>query len=190
MNVPNRMVIFPQTTQLSIPINIRKYPRNKAHLAYLTILDQDFQVLYTENLSLLTAEKELQISLPKANVPYYIRIGASGAEVKLAFPPNSQPAFDKFARLSRYPKRLYFYVPNDVGQLQISCPNKSKLTIFDSEGKEVAEGSRKNEVRNYPIANGQGGKVWSLHNISLNNRFLLLNLPSYFSLFPEAVIKK
>lgn len=190
MNVFNEMVLLPTTNQLTLKVKTRSYPNHKEHLAYMTLLDEDLSVVHTENLIPHTTEKSIQIALPSAGVPYHLRFGASGAEVTVKIPANSQPAFDKKARLLRYPKRLYFYVPEGEDKLLIACPDKSRLTVFDPEGKEVMEHSRKDEVRSYPIGDGQGGKVWALWNINVNNHFVLLNAPSYYSLFPEAVIKK
>ncbi|MBI2301428.1 MAG: hypothetical protein HYU66_21190, partial [Armatimonadetes bacterium] len=144
------------------------------------------------------------VEQPAAAAGVYVLLvdaGANGADVTLL--NDHAAAAARSLRLVTRPVRLWFLVPpgaKDFGVvLDSPAPEENaKVTVFDPDGKPVAEGftgAQKRVIVTTKVGAGQDGKAWSIatdkaptgvmedYTVSLDER-----LPAYWSVAPDRLV--
>jgi len=182
MDISNEMVWNAETNEvLTMNLSGRIIPRGDKikSIIYLTLLNQDKEIVFAENYSKLKLDENIRLQAPTKG-KYEIKFRVLNARLIVDLSNEANLAFKYPLKLVRYPERLYVHIPKDQTAIYFQ-PNKTKVAFFNQDGKQVTAKKIENGLRVINVNEQDRNSFWSFYASFKNFEFLNLDRLYYIN---------
>ena len=182
MDISNEMVWNAEANEvISMNLSGRIIPRGDKikSIIYVTLMNQDKEVVFAENYSKLKLNETIRLQAPEKGI-YDIKFRVLNARLIVDLSSNANLAFKYPIKLVRYPERLYVHIPKEQTSIYYQS-NKTKISFFNQAGNQVNARKLENGLSVIDIDEKDRNTFWSFNASFKNFEFLNLDRRYYIN---------